>query len=103
MSRTTTPRHHARRAQQAPCAAIPRSIALGSGSRPFSKPWICHAIPKCEILNEAWADLPRAAALCGPACEIRPQILAGVAGLAGRDVFGGAGGDDVAAGVAAFG
>jgi len=46
---------------------------------------------------------PRPAAARRPAGEIGPQVLAGVAPLARRDVFGGAARDDMAAGVAAFG
>src|SRR5690348_12120140 len=46
---------------------------------------------------------PRSTALGPGAGEVGAKVLAGVAGLAGRHVFGGAGGDDVAAGVAAFG
>ena len=59
-------------------------------------------VPKPGLDLRAAAS-PGAAALGRAPSEIRPEILPGVARLARSDVFGGAGGDDVAAGVAALG
>src|SRR5246127_1980248 len=67
--------------------------------RPICMPPPSDALPAAEPADQ----LPRAPAPGGTAGEIGAKVLAGVAGLTLGDVFGGAGGDDMAAGVAAFG
>ena len=59
--------------------------------------------PAALLSSTALADSPRPAAPHRPACEVGPEILTGVALLAGGDVFRSPGRDNIAAGVAALG
>src|ERR1700746_4205942 len=91
------------------CRASPRAQDPNSQTAALCSPsalstiWRNSSIACSRTVFTRRPHSSRPPALRGTAGEIRPEVLPGVARLARSDVFRGAGGDDMAAGVAAFG